>query len=350
MAKWTVQDAASWSELFTCEYVPTNGAGEYFLFTGRDDSVQLDLMGNTLSRVDPSAGKVRWETTVSTGGGHAILWHPPLVVLFSARNAVTAYDTETGKPLWRYDWPGEGETYSRCMRALKDGTLLVTDPLINRAPTMARNPITGVTYVAQSNAHLWLTKLDMKGRKVFEQELDFDAAYCKVYLASDRIVITKESLTLCYGPGGKIEGPGRPPRPQEDSEKIKDLHARYEHGTTGTRISICAELGKAGDRTILKQVLSDMQTASSIERQDYPRMLGALHDVRAVPVLVGLLDNPEWSVKHQARESLGWLLPGVVFSDEQWRKWWQVHKHLYEEQQPAATNPASPATPSTRPQ
>ena len=55
-------------------------------------------------------------------------------------------------------------------------------------------------------------------------------------------------------------------------------------------------------------------------------------DMKAVFKLIELLDDQEWKIKDQARRSLGYLLPGVTLTDDQWRTWWDGHKHLYRQE------------------
>jgi hypothetical protein len=331
--EWTYEETDSLLNLVTCRYLPDNGMGQNVLIASQKDLFHLNGGKHVLSRYDPSTDKVCWETIVTSGNRAILLWHPPFIILFSQGNAITAYDIETGRPSWRYEWPRGDETYSRSMRALKDGILLFTDPLIKREPTMAKDPKTGITYIAKSNRYLWLTKLDMNGQRVFEQELDLEADYCQCYMSSGYIIISKQGLTVCYGPDEKADitaSPRRTSLSQEDKEKIKALHDRYENDVSYKRVSICAELGKLGDKTMFEIVLAGLRKANPISRDMYIKMLGFLQDKRAIPVLIELLNEQEFRIKMSARDALRILLPGIWLTDEQWQKWWEVHKHLFE--------------------
>lgn len=333
--EWTYKDADSLLNLVNCRFLPTNGVGKHVIIAGRSDMVHLDLITSTLSRINPSTGKTYWEVTAFAGGRGILLWHPPFIVLFSQYNAIIAYDLETGRPVWRYEWPYGDETYSRSMRALNDGILLFTDPLTKREPTTVKDPDTGMTIVTRSNRYLGLIKLDMKGQLVFEQELDLDADDCEYYLFNDHVIITKDRMTVCYKSTGSpsiTQRKGRHLLDKASQEQIQSLHAEYKTGSCFSRAVICSKLGKLGDKSIYERVILDLRNASPREKPDYVKALGWLGDKRAIPTLIELLNDQDGNVKSEARFALSKVLPGHLSAPayEKWQKWWPTHKHLFE--------------------
>jgi len=345
MAEWTPGDVR-----FLMEILRTSGDSEYLMHYGAlngnflfPDRENVFVVGTTHNLTYRSALEehIHWRQVCTAGTRNSLLWRPPYVAVFSSPTAVTAYRIEDGRPAWIYEFPADTSNGGPVYRfaSLTDGILLLTEPLVGLSESeygsrLRREP----QKPPQRSEHLWLTKLDPEGKRLYQQELTMASSYQQFAVSEGCLVLWTHNQLVCYGPTDAT--PRTVPhdqRPALDDEQrrleIERLHAEYTQlgPPGGKKLATCIELGWLHDRSMLDIVLADLQKASENSRTDYVNMLGLLGDRRAIDSLIPLLKDESWSVRTNATLSLTRLTGVSDLSLTEWEPWWNTHKHLYQE-------------------
>jgi hypothetical protein len=345
IAQWTPDDARLVMDALTCSYVMRQGAAhQWCLFPNADRVVLLTTDFHLMYR-DSSGGGAYWRAFFPGANRWELLWQPPYIVAFSTATSVTAYRIEDGSPAWMYEFQADyssGGTANR-FASLADGILLLTEPLHG----MSENDFLSLSQPEQESLrpkkspHLWLTKLDSNGRRLFQQELTQKPPHYGFTLSKGFLLLSTDDALVCYGPSSAspVTAPSdvlTPISEEQRRQEINRLHAEYGNQRSSfERRQICSKLGAMKDRSMLEIVLADLGKAASNEnaKADYAAMLGSLNDRRAIDKLIPLLRDESSSVRQNASVSvqrLTGLGPTMLFSPEL-EEWWNRHKALYRE-------------------
>jgi HEAT repeat protein len=321
--QWTDEDTERVMQSLTMTLgVPEHGCQEWTLAREGDHHEWLDVKA-VLKRSELADDYIRevWLANMVRypPGFGGPLWRPPLVVVFTSRSAITAYEITTGKPVWMYEWPERGfhSPVAGTMMALEDGIFLVSASHAARAivPSRGRDGGFGV----RPGGGSCLVKLDVTGRPVFRQELDA-SDYSVVYYTQGHFVVG----TVCYGPAAQPVSMTVPASAEGQAERVAQLHAQYEQGSSLDRLIICAELADLGDRTIVEKVLADLSADSSRDKQETDRYMWALallKDPKAIPKLIEMLDDNDGWIRQQAWKHLESLTDGDPARSSEYREW-----------------------------
>jgi hypothetical protein len=339
MAQWTSDDAKIAWERLSCPYLMRYGqSNDRYLYPNAEDVVFLSTT-RQLVRRSASEDRVYWRHISSTGSRQRLLWQPPYILAFSAPTAVTAYRIDDGSPAWTYEFPADTLNGGPVHRfaSLADGILLLSEPLrglsetaYQSLPRPEREALRG-----KQSQHLWLTKLDFNGNRLFQQELTMKSNYQEFVISQGHLLLCTHDTLVCYGPTDatpRTEPPDTlPPLTEEQRQlEIERLHAEYDKFDPGIfeRIRICHELGRLRDRSMLERVLADLAQADA-HKDIYIKALGVLSDRRAIDTLIRLLKQESPLLQFAIRESLERLTSIRGLSSQDWEEWWQIHRSLY---------------------
>lgn len=379
LANWSEDDHQLLDSAMALWCIPRHGAVPGLinrLVTPEGDVYWVDVLGGRLCKSRLATGDLLWSTPFIHAQPQGLAWRPPLLVAFSSRSSVTAYQCSDGRPVWTYEWPYlQADHYTCVLASLTDGLLLLTDPQIGRPVTM-RN--IGGGWTVDWNEHSHLTKLDPRGRVLFQQELPLLLGYGGMDVGDNAVLVWSGAGSGALGVSGPVvclapADPKGPPatQPQPDPGRVAELLAAYEAADPRQRLAICTDLARLGDTRIAERVVADLDAARSkavsggspdlsqvqlqpaeraiIERENdpgsgyYVQALAILKDRRAIPKLLPLFDVRY--LRSDVRQAIHSICDGEPMQDETYRTWRQQrlgelhdrHAALSVETQPAAT-------------